>query len=75
MTMPLRVCFAIIFGCLLSRTGMAAELVVMPVAFSDVEVLAANAPAAEYRYGDAPSQFARLWLPDSSSRWLLAQKL
>ncbi|MDO8862067.1 alpha/beta fold hydrolase [Haliea sp. E1-2-M8] len=35
----------------------------MPVAFSDVEALPAASPVKEYRYGDAPSQFARLWLP------------
>ncbi|WP_162299995.1 alpha/beta hydrolase family protein [Kineobactrum sediminis] len=39
----------------------------MPVAFSDVEALPAAAAAAEYRYGAAPSQFARLWLPGVSA--------
>ncbi len=35
----------------------------MPITFADVEALPAVTPAAEYRYGDAPSQFAHLWLP------------
>lgn len=42
---------------------MAAETVTMPVSFADVEALPAAAAMAEHRYGDAPSQFARLWLP------------
>ena len=33
----------------------------MPVTFSDVAELPAAAVSAEYRYGDKPSQFVRLW--------------
>jgi acetyl esterase/lipase len=47
--------------------GLAKEKVGMPVEFGSVAALPAAAPEAEYRYGHAPSQFARLWLPAAAA--------
>lgn len=50
-------------GVLLGSLEVASGAVSMPVTFRDVAELPATAALAEYRYGDQPSQFVRLWLP------------
>ena len=38
----------------------------MPVTFADVVALPVSAAPERHRYGDAPSQFGELWLPQAS---------
>lgn len=54
-----------VVACLLALllVGSARADVAMPVSFSDVASLPARAPDSSWRYGDAASQTAQLWLP------------
>jgi acetyl esterase/lipase len=60
--MPARWISLFLGAFLLGAFEVASEDVRMPVTFSDVAALPAATELAEYRYGDKPSQFVRLWL-------------
>ncbi len=55
-----------IAGLFLAAAAASAPALAEPISFADL--LARPRPAAteRVRYGDAPSQFADLWLPDGS---------
>ena len=55
--------FAFLMALCTAVTGLRAETA-MPVSFSEVTDLAVTEDYQTVRYGDAPSQFAELWLPD-----------